>query len=82
MLRDHDMEHEHLTTEQYTRKLRIDEIMTWEMTLGINTEQRVAEPDLMAMAIDEFERYFSKTQDAYRIWAAAEDFERLKSKNQ
>ena len=76
------MERERLTTEQYTQKLRIADIMTWEMALRIGIEQRVVERDLMAMAADEFERHFSKTQEAYQMWATAEEFERFKVKDQ
>lgn len=76
------MKQKGLTAKQYTRKLQIKDIMTWEMALGINIQQRVMERDLMAMGTDDFERYFSKTQEAYQMWAAAEDFERFKTKDQ
>ena len=76
------MERNRLTADQYTRKHRINDIMSWEMTLGINIQQRVAERDLMAMATEEFECHFSKTQEAYQMWSAAEEFERFKIKDQ
>jgi hypothetical protein len=76
------MERNRLTADQYTRKHRINDIMSWEMALEINIQQRVAERDLMSMATDEFECHFSKTQEAHRMWAAAEEFERFKMKYQ